>query len=206
MIDSQDQWLSLGDAARLLGVHPSTLRTWADHGEIPSHRTAGGHRRFRRADLDRHAHRQPQLLTAELQLLIQNAVGRTRMELSEGRLQSSFWHQKLDDDQRHKFQSESRDLMRKMILTIGEGGESESIASDLGTQYYRLGVEADFTLIESIEAFLFFRELLMDSIFSLFETLGGRNYDEWDALRSHVSVFTNQVLLNLVRTYSEEQS
>ena len=43
-----DEWLNLGEAAEILGVHPSTLRAWADHGEIPAHRTPGKHRRFRR--------------------------------------------------------------------------------------------------------------------------------------------------------------
>jgi excisionase family DNA binding protein len=201
LTDSQDQWLSLGEAAKLLGVHPSTLRIWADRDEIPSQRTAGGHRRFLRADIDRQIQRQPPPMTAELQLLIQNAVGRTRMELSEGRLEATQWHQKLDDDQRHKFQSESRNLMRKMIQSISEGGVSQNLAGELGEEYYLLGVEANFTLADSVEAFLFFREFLMDSVFSLFETMGGSNYDDWHLLRSHIASFTNAVLINLVRRY-----
>ena len=206
MADARDQWLSLGEAAKLLGIHPSTLRTWADQGEIPSQRTAGGHRRFLRTDIERQAQIQSPLLSAELQMLIQNAVGRTRMELSEGRLETSGWHQRLDDDQRHKFQSESRDLMKKMIQSIGEGGISENLAAELGAEYYQLGVEANFTLADSVEAFLFFREFLMDSVFSLSDTLGGRNYQEWRALRSQIAGFTNSVLLNLVKAYGESNA
>ncbi len=41
-----DEWLSLSDAARLLGVHPSTVRLWSDKGVLPTHRTSGGHRRY----------------------------------------------------------------------------------------------------------------------------------------------------------------
>jgi excisionase family DNA binding protein len=40
------QWLSLNEAAQQLGVHPVTLRRWADDGEIPVMVTPGGHRRF----------------------------------------------------------------------------------------------------------------------------------------------------------------
>jgi excisionase family DNA binding protein len=36
------EWLSLKEAAAMLGVHPATLRAWADAGRIPSQRTAGG--------------------------------------------------------------------------------------------------------------------------------------------------------------------
>lgn len=44
--------LSTTSAARLLGVHPDTLREWADEGKVPSWRTPGGHRRFRVDDLE----------------------------------------------------------------------------------------------------------------------------------------------------------
>jgi excisionase family DNA binding protein len=45
--------LSLGPAARLLGVDPDTLRRWADEGRIEAFTTPGGHRRFDRRDIER---------------------------------------------------------------------------------------------------------------------------------------------------------
>lgn len=45
----QSEWLSLSEASEIMGVHPSTLRRWADAGTIPCTRTPGGHRRFQRA-------------------------------------------------------------------------------------------------------------------------------------------------------------
>ncbi|HEY8107346.1 MAG TPA: response regulator [Gaiellaceae bacterium] len=47
----EPEWLTLGQAARFLGVAQSTLRKWADKGAVPGIRTHGGHRRFRRGDL-----------------------------------------------------------------------------------------------------------------------------------------------------------
>lgn len=49
--DTSD-WISVRDAARVLAVHPETLKRWADLGEIPSMRTPGGWRRFRKTDVD----------------------------------------------------------------------------------------------------------------------------------------------------------
>jgi excisionase family DNA binding protein len=43
--------LSTGQAARELGVGVTTLLAWADAGLVKATRTAGGHRRFNRADL-----------------------------------------------------------------------------------------------------------------------------------------------------------
>ena len=45
--------LSLGPASRLLGVDPDTLRRWADEGRIEAFTTAGGHRRFHRATVEK---------------------------------------------------------------------------------------------------------------------------------------------------------
>ncbi len=50
---SLDRPLSLGPASRLLGVDPDTLRRWADEGRIEAFTTAGGHRRFHRATVER---------------------------------------------------------------------------------------------------------------------------------------------------------
>jgi excisionase family DNA binding protein len=49
---SDPEWLTLGQAAKYLGVAQSTLRKWSDKEMIPAFYTPGRHRRYRRADLD----------------------------------------------------------------------------------------------------------------------------------------------------------
>ena len=46
-------WLSTAEASRALGVHPDTLRRWADAGHVPVFVTPGNHRRFDRRDISR---------------------------------------------------------------------------------------------------------------------------------------------------------
>lgn len=46
-----DDYLSLAEAAELLGVHPNTMRRWADSGFLKCEKTKGGHRRWKRTDL-----------------------------------------------------------------------------------------------------------------------------------------------------------
>ncbi len=46
------EWLTLGQAAKYLGVAQSTIRKWSDLGRVPAFYTPGGHRRYRRSDLD----------------------------------------------------------------------------------------------------------------------------------------------------------
>jgi excisionase family DNA binding protein len=49
---SEPDWLTLGQAAKFLGVAQSTIRKWSDTGRVPAFYTPGGHRRYRRMDLD----------------------------------------------------------------------------------------------------------------------------------------------------------
>jgi excisionase family DNA binding protein len=48
----ETEWLTLGQAAKYLGVAQSTIRKWSDVGRVPAFYTPGGHRRYRRSDLD----------------------------------------------------------------------------------------------------------------------------------------------------------
>jgi excisionase family DNA binding protein len=50
--ESAADWLTLGQAARYLGVAQSTIRKWSDQGRLPAFYTPGGHRRYRLRDLD----------------------------------------------------------------------------------------------------------------------------------------------------------
>ena len=49
---SEPDWLTLGQAAKFLGVAQSTIRKWSDQGRVPAFYTPGGHRRYRRGDLE----------------------------------------------------------------------------------------------------------------------------------------------------------
>ena len=49
---AQPEWLTLGQAAKYLGVAQSTMRKWSDLGRVSAFYTPGGHRRYRRSDLD----------------------------------------------------------------------------------------------------------------------------------------------------------
>jgi excisionase family DNA binding protein len=50
--DNGREWYTLGQAAAFLGAAQSTVRKWADGGRLRAFYTPGGHRRFRRADLE----------------------------------------------------------------------------------------------------------------------------------------------------------
>ena len=68
---SEPDWLTLGQAAKYLGVAQSTIRKWSDQGRVPTFYTPGGHRRYRRSDLDAFLERSgPTAQTGPLVLIV----------------------------------------------------------------------------------------------------------------------------------------
>ncbi len=51
-IQNRDRMLSTGKVAKLLSVTPDTVLKWIKNGQLPAIRTAGGHYRIARRDLD----------------------------------------------------------------------------------------------------------------------------------------------------------
>ena len=53
----ESEYLTPGEVARALHVSPKTITRWATQGLIPCLVTLGGHRRFRREDVEEIARR-----------------------------------------------------------------------------------------------------------------------------------------------------
>ena len=80
-----DDWLRLGEAAAELGVSLNTLRRWSDAGKLTCYRSPGGHRRYRRADLEA-------LMRAESGGDARSRVSVDQTDLATGRLASQELH------------------------------------------------------------------------------------------------------------------
>lgn len=50
---TDEQFLTTGEAAALLGVHIDTIRRWERDGYLSCVRTPGNHRKFRRSDVEK---------------------------------------------------------------------------------------------------------------------------------------------------------
>lgn len=48
----ESERLTVAASARIVGIHPQTLRDWEKAGLIESTRTPGGHRRYLREDVE----------------------------------------------------------------------------------------------------------------------------------------------------------
>jgi excisionase family DNA binding protein len=203
--ENHHEWLNLSDAAALLGVHPSTLRSWSDRGDIPAHRTPGKHRRFRRADIEHWADSRREAHTSPGQMIVENVLGRTRMQMAEGGLAQTTWYQRFDEARRRELREVGRGQLRLLLRYLGDEGDSVlPEAKAIGREYRRLGREAGLSLTQTVSVFLYFRDFLYDSVIDVYQASGQRAAREWAAMHRRIAAFTNAVLLALVAAAETE--
>jgi len=196
------EWLSLSEVAKVLGVHPSTVRNWADQGQMPVHRTTGGHRRFKRSEVELWQQAQRHNGPNEAQLVIQNALKRTRFQITEGHLQAEDWYQKLDEAARGQYRISGRNLMQGLLVYLSAGGaEAEAEARSLGYEYAARGRRHGLSVLDATQAFLFFRNSLLDAMLSVYEAASVSSSQAWSDMFRKINAFTDGILVTLLETY-----
>ena len=204
----EPDWINLSEAAELLGVHPATVRAWGDKGELPMQRTPGGHRRFRRAEVEARAETADRTQIGGMQLVVQNMVGRARLELSDGALNDEAWYQRLDESARQQLRQIGHQLLHlfQQYLTQKAGlSAARAEARNIGRDYERLGRENGLSLMETTRAYLYFREFLSQTVYDMAETIGTQGPIHWGQIHQKIITITNDVLLALVAAHEELQ-
>lgn len=199
-------WLSLGDVAELLGVHPSTVRSWSDQGVLPTHRTKGGHRRYLRSEVDLWMLAQRNQGANEANLVVQNALRATRFQISEGRLAQEAWYLRLDDDAREQYRVSGRALMQGLGQALhSDPQQALAEAEALGYEYASRGRRYGLDSVEAARAFLFFRNMLIESMLSVYESAAVQSPHAWSGMFRKINEFTDLILLTLLETYEAYQ-
>jgi len=201
-----DEWLSLGEVAEMLGVHTSTVRGWADNGHLPVHRTQGGHRRFRRQDVEIWSQSRQQHQSVPVDLMVQSALRRTRVEIGGGKLEAESWYQKLDDESRDHYRQSGRSLLLGLITYLtADHVEMDAEAKSLGYEYASRGNRCGLSSVEAVNAFMFFRNVLLESIISYYEETCVRSPSSWAETIRRLQAFTDHILITLLDTYEAYQ-
>lgn len=196
-----DEWLSLGQVAQMLGVHPSTVRNWSDQGELPVHRTHGGHRRYRRSDVELWLQSHNAEAQTDIEDVQQNALRLTRLHISEGSLESEGWYRKLDQEAREQYRHSGRATVQSLMSFMSADAEkARGEARALGFEYASQARRFDLTTIEAMKAFIFFRDLVMESILLVYEDALVSSPKVWSDMLRKVTDFTDQVMLTLLET------
>jgi excisionase family DNA binding protein len=200
------RWLTLSQAAQILGVHPSTLRRWADAGEIPCVRTPGRHRRFLEADLSDFLYDRTEAARSDTaDGLTQSLVRSTRRQMQSQSGKAAPWRAAFDEAERVARRVSGRRLLGLAIQFTSRTTGRETIlqeARSIGREYGRDAADRGLSLVDTTKAFLFFRETLIRSARPGLTSRG--RYDAEDVhIHRTLREFLDQVLYAAMAAYEE---
>jgi excisionase family DNA binding protein len=160
----QPRWMSLKQASEFLGVHYTTLRSWADQGQVRVFRTPGGHRRFSTDDLRRFLEeRAGQANLPDANEVMETALVRVRQEIERARPDELTWRGQFanaDDERRRR----GRQLFSLALAYVLKPAQRERILADGRQLGYEYGAEAaahGINLAQTGRAVQFFRGQLI---------------------------------------------
>jgi excisionase family DNA binding protein len=202
MPTDEKEWLSLKQAAILLGVHPSTVRLWSDKGRIPVYRTQGNHRRYLRSEVELWVQTTRHAGAVEPENIIQFALRRIRFKINKGQLEAEAWYQQLSEDAREQYRQSGRSLVQGLASYLSSKGPAEmDEALSLGYEYASRGRRCDLDNVDAARAFLFFRNALLESMITVYQEAWVPSGAEWGEMLTRTFAFTDRILLALLETY-----
>jgi len=202
-------WLGLSEAACYLGVHFTTLRRWADAGELPCIRTPGGRRRFALSDLENFLARLRQRTsTRALMPLETRVLDLTRHRMQADAVQQEDWFARFDEQQRLQFRQRGQRLLALLFQysTRSDAGtvfleEARLMAREYGTACY----QTDLSVTETTRVFLFFQRSILDAVHET-DCRNGASDVEGQRLYQRLRDFMDTMLLATVQSYCDAQA
>ena len=203
-------WVSLGEASRMLGIAPGTLRRWADDGRVPVFTTPGGHRRFSRttisALLPASRTRRPTL--ARLGASPERMARAYRRRRPPADMPVRPWVAGLPTEIRDTFRARGSDLIR-LLLEHLDATDADSAAarlrdaSQLAAAYGRESAALGASLSETVERFLWFRNPFVTELGALARKRG-LDTREATALLAGAEAATDRLLVAMMTGHTIE--
>jgi len=195
-------WISLHEAALLLGVSLSTLRRWADAGRVPVYRTVGGHRRFQ--------YRELQALVAGNSHTSTAATSSPVPAIDEQEMNQQEWHRKVSaHPAAGRMRSLGQRLLGLLIQHVHSRAEESRFlaeAGTLGTAYGREAFNASISLPETVKACLFFRRTCSQLTSPATGIAYPVDLAEAAKLQEQIDAFMDAVLLGVLSGYESQQT
>ena len=156
----QERWLTLGQACRVLNVDESTLRRWADAGQVRTFRTPGGHRRFAEADVGAIVGGRSRRQYSDVGDV---ATRRIRQQLHRAGPAQADWYASVDEAQRERLRPLGRRLVSLVADYVAKRGRRSSLMEEArvtGAEYGAELARTGLTLSQAMHAFTFSRRSL----------------------------------------------
>jgi excisionase family DNA binding protein len=201
----ESAWLTLGQACRILNVDESTLRRWADAGQVRTFRTPGGHRRFAEGDVRAIVQGRARPGVTEVGDI---ATRRIRQQLHRRGGTGGNVYDSIDEAHRERLRPLGRRLMALVADYVAKRGQRASLLEEAratGEEYGNELADAGMSLSQAMYAFTFFRRSLDQSAKQALAKAGTAPQASIDACEQIMSL-ADQVLLGIAVAYEPTRS
>lgn len=198
-LTDKTRWLSLRAACQLLEVNEATVRQWGDNGYLRVYRTPGGHRRFLRDDVvaltrqpSSASRGDPRIAPTRKDNLEGSALRRIRRRLQHDDIAQQPWYLSIEEEGRVRMRLFGRRLLSLLVHENSAGRRRQEALAEshmLGHEYGAEMADRSVQLKDTIEAFVFFRTVVLDST----------NPRSW----SQILELADGVLLGVVESYQQ---
>ncbi|MFQ5511421.1 MAG: helix-turn-helix domain-containing protein [Candidatus Krumholzibacteriia bacterium] len=197
-----DEWLTLAQAARRLNVHPTTLRRWANNGDIRVMLTPGGHRRFAASDVLRFASERHAIRPVDgiEQIWASEALEQTRRRMVDQR--SPDWMSRFDEKARKQHRALGQRLMELILQYVSDSNGDVLLneARAIGREYATHALRLELPLKQALAASMFFRDALVGSTMELPDKVKISTEDKMRLL-GRINKLLNTVQLTVAEVY-----
>ncbi len=205
----QKEWLTLSEVAQILGVHPSTVRIWANQGKIPVHRTRGGHRRFRRDEIElwvmASKHQKGELNIPHD--FVQATLQQVRAHVDSGLIAQQPWYQKLSPEAREAY-ARGGQMMLRSLWNVLISDDEEAIrveARALGEENALNGRRNGLSMAEALSAFFFFSNALLEAVLSVIENSNAPSPAAWVSMLRKIKDFVIVTAKTMLEVYEAHE-
>ena len=204
--NAQRHWLTLKEASDFLGVHFTTLRSWADSGEISVFRTPGGHRRFGLADLRRFLDdRVGRIASANADTMINAAIQHVQQEMTRIPRDQLRWNYQLDDQASVRRRQRGQQLFALALSFVLKPALRPRLLDEgrkLGLEYGHEAHASKVSLVEAGRAVRFFRNQLVQAVRAE-DSLDLVDADDL-RIQQQIDLFLDEVLYAVLSGYDEQ--
>lgn len=197
-------WLTLGAASEILGVSESTIRRWADAGDVRSFRTRGGHRRILEEDLRNIVESVAASPSHDTDRISDLALARVKRRISRGRQPHGMaMFENFTEDARDRLRMMGRQMVDLFARYIASGSKGERFVEDartIGHEYGRTLVGSGVRLTVAIATFNSLRRSLEETASQIATESGLSTDDAVEAIESTLEL-ANVVLEGMAEVY-----
>ena len=203
--DDKSNWISIGEASRIIGVTEVTLRQWSDNGFIKVFITPGGHRRYN---------------IEEVQAFVkshENKIGSQEIAAIIGKDNTSHKEIGLNIIKTFpNYKNFSPDIIKELGIlgkqTLGmvtdyvkapdEYERLLTVADEIGIGYGKILMQAEVSMPNAVLSFVAHRTPIISTIMEILDHRNVALEDVTDAV-PHIDNLLNQSLTSMVKYYNE---